>query len=50
MTNGRTNKVSRVLLPCLDAPEAIADRALDAARQRARVLVIRNTVAGVTAV
>jgi CRISPR-associated endonuclease/helicase Cas3 len=50
MTNGRTKEVSRALVPWLDAPEAIADRALDAARRGARVLVIRNTVAGATAV
>ena len=50
MTNGRTKKVSRELVPWLDAPEAIAAQALAAARKGARVLVIRNTVAGAIAV
>jgi CRISPR-associated endonuclease/helicase Cas3 len=50
ITNGRTKEVSRVLVPWLDAPEAIADRALDAAQKGARLLVIRNTVAGAIAV
>jgi CRISPR-associated endonuclease/helicase Cas3 len=50
VTNGRTKEVNRVLLPWLDSPEAIANRALDAARNGARVLVVRNTVAGATAV
>jgi CRISPR-associated endonuclease/helicase Cas3 len=50
MTNGRTKEVGRVLVPWLDAPEAIADQALAAARKGARVIVIRNTVAGATAV
>jgi CRISPR-associated endonuclease/helicase Cas3 len=37
-------------LPIMDDPKAIAERALDAAARGARVLVIRNTVAGCLAV
>ncbi len=50
MTNGRTKEVGRTLVPWLEAPEAIASVALDAARKGARVLVVRNTVGGATAV
>ncbi len=42
--------VRRVLDPWLDEPEAIAARALSAAQDGARVLVVRNTVAGAIAV
>jgi CRISPR-associated endonuclease/helicase Cas3 len=50
LTSGSTKTVSQTLVPCLYAPEAIAERALEAARKGARVLVIRNTVAGAVAV
>jgi CRISPR-associated endonuclease/helicase Cas3 len=50
ITNSRTKEVSRALVPLIEEPEAIAERALEAARNDARVLIIRNTVAGATAV
>nr|MBK7064088.1 hypothetical protein [Deltaproteobacteria bacterium] len=41
---GRSKRVSLSTLPWMDEPAAVAQRALDAARQGARVLVLRNTV------
>ena len=38
------------LCPCIDAPERIAAMAAEAARAGAKILVIRNTVAGAVAV
>ena len=49
-TDGRCKKVALTLLGVIDAPEAIAEHALAAARTGARVLVIRNTVDGAVAV
>jgi CRISPR-associated endonuclease/helicase Cas3 len=50
MTNSGPKAVGAALVPWIDAPDAIAEHAIDAARKGARVLVIRNTVAGATAV
>ena len=41
---GRTKTVSWSLHDCIDDPEAIADLAIEAARNGAKVLVVRNTV------
>ncbi|WP_135468064.1 CRISPR-associated helicase Cas3' [Crenalkalicoccus roseus] len=46
---GRERRVAPRLEAWLDAPEAVAATALAAARHGARVLVVRNTVAGVLA-
>jgi CRISPR-associated endonuclease/helicase Cas3 len=50
LTNGRTKDVGVALVPWIDAPKAIAERAFEAARAGAQVLVVRNTVAGAIAV
>jgi CRISPR-associated endonuclease/helicase Cas3 len=50
VTNGGTKDVGIVLAPSIDAPQAIAERAFQAACAGARVLVVRNTVAGAMAV
>jgi CRISPR-associated endonuclease/helicase Cas3 len=47
---GRARQVATRLEAWIDAAETIAAAALDAARRGARVLVVRNTVAGVLAV
>lgn len=43
---GKEKLVEVGIVPAIDEPAALATLALDAARQGARVLVIRNTVAG----
>ena len=48
--DSREKVVAVDLAPLMDDPEAIARRALDAAERKARVLVLRNTVAGCLAV
>lgn len=48
-TNGRRKRVALALVLEIAAPDAIAHRALEAARSGARVLVIRNTVADAVA-
>jgi CRISPR-associated endonuclease/helicase Cas3 len=45
-TNGSRKDVEVALVPWIDAPEEIAERAFEAARAGARVLIVRNTVAG----
>jgi CRISPR-associated endonuclease/helicase Cas3 len=50
MTNGSSKAVGLVLVPWIDAPQAIAQRAFEAACVGARVLVVRNTVGGAIAV
>lgn len=47
---GRPKDVAIELEPTIDAPEAIASRALTAAGSGAKVLIIRNTVRGALAV
>lgn len=47
---GRTKNVTLTLAPLIDDAEAIAAKALAAAAQGAKVLVVRNTVTGAVAV
>jgi CRISPR-associated endonuclease/helicase Cas3 len=47
---GTEKRVEVVLQPWVDAPDEIGRAALSAAREGARVLVVRNTVAGAVAV
>lgn len=42
--SGRTKQVHWQVKDCIDSPDAIATLAMDAAKQGAKVLVIRNTV------
>ncbi|MCB1817224.1 MAG: CRISPR-associated helicase Cas3' [Gammaproteobacteria bacterium] len=46
---GRSKDVLWSLHDCIDAPEVVADLAIEAARTGAKVLVVRNTVAAATA-
>jgi CRISPR-associated endonuclease/helicase Cas3 len=48
--SGRTKTVTLTLLPLLDDPARIASQAIAAAKARARVLVVRNTVDAAVAV
>jgi CRISPR-associated endonuclease/helicase Cas3 len=46
----RSRRIASLLRPWLDMPDAVAAHALEAARNGASVLIVRNTVAGAIAV
>ena len=46
----RSRRIASLIRPWLDMPDAVAAHALEAARNGARVLIVRNTVSGAIAV